>query len=421
MDKPISLIIFVTAYAGFIMFPAHRAYSACVGALLLILLGGIGPWEALAAINWNVMGIFVGTLVIAELFMLSKMPAYLAERMVNRAGNTCTALLLVCGLTSFLSAFTENVATVLIVAPIALAIADRLKVSPSLFIISLAICSNLQGTATLIGDPPSMILAGWTGMTFNDFFFYQGKPSIFFAVEVGAVASFGVLYLFFRRYRQPVGEVKVEEVISWVPTYMLVFLMVALAVSSFIDPGFSYAAGTICMVFGVAGVLWNKTRNGESMRLFVSGLDWNTTLFLMGIFVVVSGLVAAGWIDTIAEFMKRAGGHDPMVVFFLVVFLSVVFSAFIDNVPYLLAMIPVSQQIGQDIHGAPTLVLFGLLVGSCLGGNITPVGASANIVAIGLLRKRGVQVGFMEFVRIGLPFTIVAVVVSSIFLWIVWG
>jgi Na+/H+ antiporter NhaD/arsenite permease-like protein len=202
---------------------------------------------------------------------------------------------------------------------------------------------------------------------------------------------------------------------------MLVFLMVALAVSSFIDPGFSYAAGTICMVFGVAGVLWNRARNGESMRLFVSGLDWNTTLFLMGIFVVVSGLVAAGWIDTVAEFMKRAGGHDPMVVFFLVVFLSVVFSAFIDNVPYLLAMIPVSQQIGQDIHGAPTLVLFGLLVGSCLGGNITPVGASANIVAIGLLRKRGVQVGFMEFVRIGLPFTIVAVVVSSIFLWIVWG
>jgi Na+/H+ antiporter NhaD/arsenite permease-like protein len=266
-----------------------------------------------------------------------------------------------------------------------------------------------------------MILAGWTGMTFNDFFFYKGKPSIFFAVEAGALASFVVLYFFFRRYRQPVGEVEVEKVISWVPTYMLVGLMVALAVSSFVDPGFGYAAGTICMVFGVAGVVWNKARNGDSMRLFVSGLDWNTTLFLMGIFVVVSGLVAAGWIDTIAGFMKHASSNDPMTAFVLVVFLSVIFSAFIDNVPYLLAMIPVSQQIGQDIHGSPTLVLFGLLVGACLGGNITPVGASANIVAVGLLRKRGVQVGFMEFVRIGLPFTIAAVVVSSIFLWVVWG
>ncbi len=421
MDKSISLLIFMASYAGFVVFPAYRAYSACAGALILILLGGIGPWEALAAINWNVMGIFVGTLVIAELFMLSKMPAYVAERLVNRAGNTCTALLLVCGLTSFLSAFTENVATVLIVAPIALAIADRLKVSPSLFIIALAICSNLQGTATLIGDPPSMILAGWTGMTFNDFFFYKGKPSIFFAVEAGALASFVVLYFFFRRYRQPVGEVEVEKVVSWVPTYMLVGLMVALAVASLVDPGFGYVAGTICMGFGVAGVLWNKARNGESMRLFVSGLDWNTTLFLMGIFVVVSGLVAAGWIDTVAGFMKHASSNDPMTAFFLIVFLSVIFSAFIDNVPYLLAMIPVSQQIGQDIHGSPTLVLFGLLVGACLGGNITPVGASANIVAVGLLRKRGVQVGFMEFVRIGLPFTIAAVVVSSIFLWVVWG
>ncbi|MEE9585122.1 MAG: SLC13 family permease, partial [Candidatus Brocadiales bacterium] len=289
-----------------------------------------------------------------------------------------------------------------------------------LFIISLAICSNLQGTATLIGDPPSMILAGWTGMTFNDFFFYQGRPSIFFAVEVGAVASFGVLYLLFRRYRQPVGKIEVEKVISWVPTYMLVLLIVALAASSFIDPGFGYMAGAICMVFGVFGLLWYTMTNGGSVRDFVKALDWDTTIFLMGIFVIVGSLNSAGWINDIAVFIQSITGDSLFGAFFMIVFLSVVFSAFIDNVPYLLAMIPVSQHLGQDIHNSPMLLLFGLLVGACLGGNITPVGAAANIVGVGLLKKRNVQVSFLGFVKIGLPFTIVAVVTSSIFLWVVW-
>ncbi|MFQ5957130.1 MAG: SLC13 family permease, partial [Candidatus Brocadiales bacterium] len=136
MEKYVSLIIFIASYAGFILLPRHRVHCACAGALLLVFLRVVSPWEALTAINWNVMGIFVGTLVVAELFMLSKMPAYLAELLVNRAGNVCMAMLLVCGLTSLLSAFVENVATVLIVAPIALAMADRLAVCPSLFIIS---------------------------------------------------------------------------------------------------------------------------------------------------------------------------------------------------------------------------------------------------------------------------------------------
>ncbi|MCB7129105.1 MAG: hypothetical protein J3T61_06185, partial [Candidatus Brocadiales bacterium] len=204
------------------------------------------------------------------------------------------------------------------------------------------------------------------------------------------------------------------------PTWMLVLLMVALALSSFLDPGFGYMAGLICMVFGIFGLVWYKATSGDSMREFVKVLDWDTTLFLMGIFIIVGGLISAGWIDDIAVFIRGISGNSVFGTFVMIVFLSVVFSAFIDNVPFLLAMIPVSQQLGQDMQSSPMLLLFGLLVGACLGGNITPVGASANIVAIGILRKRGVQVTFMEFVKVGLPFTIVAVVSSCIFLWVVW-
>ncbi|MFQ5956732.1 MAG: SLC13 family permease, partial [Candidatus Brocadiales bacterium] len=257
--------------------------------------------------------------------------------------------------------------------------------------------------------------------TFNDFFFYQGRPSIFFAVEIGALASLVILYLLFRGYRQPVGIIEVEKVRSWIPTWMLVLLILALATASFLDPGFGYMAGGICTAFGLVGIVWYKTSSfGGSMRDFISGLDWNTTLFLMGIFVIVGSLNSAGWVNDIATVIGGISGDNLFGAFVLIVFLSVIFSAFIDNVPYLLAMIPVSQQLGQDIHNSPMLLLFGLLVGSCLGGNITPIGASANIVGVGLLRKRNVQVSFMGFAKIGLPFTIAAVISSSVFLWIVW-
>jgi Na+/H+ antiporter NhaD/arsenite permease-like protein len=421
MDKYLSLFIFIACYAGFIFLPRLRPYCACAGALLLVLLGAMGPKEALFAVNWNVMGIFVGTLVVVELFMLSRMPAYLAELLVNRAGNVCWAMFFVCGLTSFLSAFVENVATVLIVAPIAIAIAKRMKVSPAPFLISLAVCSNLPGTATLIGDPPSMILAGYMKMTFNDFFFYHGRPSIFFAVELGALASFVVLYLLFKKYQQPVEVIEVERVSSWVPTGLLVLLVVLLALSSFIDPGFGYLAGVICMVLGLLGLAWYKLNEGDEIVGLLRVLDWHTTFFLIGVFIVVGGLRSAGWIDDTAYLMKRICGDNLLVAFLLIVWLSVLFSAFIDNVPYLLAMIPVAQHLGQEIEGSFILLVFGLLVGACLGGNITPIGASANIVAVGLLRRDNIHVTFTEFMKIGLPFTLAAVAAASAFLWLVWA
>ena len=168
----LALIIFLVAYTLFISFPKWRPYVAIIGSTLLILLGVLVPLDTLKLINWNVIGIFWGTLVVAELFMYSKVPAYLAEKLVNKSKTTGMAILYICILSSILSAFVENVATVLIIAPIAFAVARRINVSPVAMIIGVAISSNLQGTATLIGDPPSMILAGYTKMTFNDFFLY---------------------------------------------------------------------------------------------------------------------------------------------------------------------------------------------------------------------------------------------------------
>ncbi len=419
--KIVSLTVFVLAYLLFVLFPHKRTHVAVGGAVVLMLTGVLSWREAFLAINWNVMGIFVGTLVVADVFMKSRVPAYIAEVIVDKARNTSWAILSICLLTGFISAFVENVATVLIVAPIALELARKLKISPVKMMIAIAVSSNLQGTATLIGDPPSMLLGGFAKMNFGDFFFYKGKPSIFFAVELGALASFFVLYFIFRAHKEKVAVVSIEKIKSWVPTIILADLIVFLALSSFFDAGFSYMAGILCMGAAVVAILWEKFVNKSSIVEGIKSLDWETTFFLMGIFILVGSITLTGWIDTIAAFLSGLVGKNIFLGYTLIVFLSVLLSAFVDNVPFLAAMLPVAISMSNTLNLNPSLFLFGLLIGASLGGNITPIGASANIVACGLLKKEGYKVTFKDFMKIGLPFTLVAVSAGYLFVWFVWG
>jgi Na+/H+ antiporter NhaD/arsenite permease-like protein len=418
--KIIDLLIFVLAYLLFVFLPGRRPIVAVSAAVLLILIGVISLKEAFFSVNWNVMGIFVGTLVVADVFMESRVPAYIAELIVNKAKNTAWSILLICLLTGFISAFVENVATVLIVAPIALSLARKLKISPVNMMIAIAVSSNLQGTATLIGDPPSMLLGGFAKMNFADFFFYKGRPSIFFAVEIGALVSFAVLYLIFRGQKEKVVLVAVEKVKSWVPTIFLVSLIVLLALSSFFDHGFSYMAGVLCMMFAVISILWEKFINKGSIVKGIKSLDWDTTLFLIGVFILVGSITITGWIEALSKLLAGLIGGNIFLGYTLLVFISVILSAFIDNVPFLAAMLPVALSLSDKLQVNPSLFLFGLLIGTSLGGNITPIGASANIVACGLLKKEGYEVRFREFMKIGLPFTLAAVTAAYLFVWFVW-
>jgi len=421
MEKStLALVFFVLAYLLFVVLPTKRTIIAVSASLLVIITGVISFGQAFSAINWNVMGIFVGTLAIADVFMQSRVPAWLAEVIVNKAKSTCWAILFICALTGFISAFVENVATVLIVAPIALALAKKLELNPMNMMIGIVISSNLQGAATLIGDPPSMLLGGYTKMTFSDFIFFHGRPSIFFAVELGALASLVVLYFIFRHLRQKTEIIAVEKVKSWVPTILLVVLIIALAMSSFFDTGFSFLAGIICMIFGIAALVWEKFVNKSPIIKGIKSLDWDTTLFLMGIFILVGSVTATGWIEKIAEGLSSIVGQNIFFGYTLLVFISVFVSAFVDNVPFLAAMLPVAMSMAAKLNINPSLFLFGLLIGASLGGNITPIGASANIVCCGLLKKEGYNVRFRDFVKIGLPFTLAAVGAAYLFVWFVW-
>jgi Na+/H+ antiporter NhaD/arsenite permease-like protein len=258
-------------------------------------------------------------------------------------------------------------------------------------------------------------------MNFWDFFFYHGKPSIFFAVEIGAILSTGVLYFFFRKLRNKNVVIPVEKVRSIIPTIGLVLLIVALALSSFLDTGFTHMAGIISMVFGVTGLVWEKIHHKNSALDQIRTLDWDTTFFLVGVFILVGTITYTGWTNSFADYLSGFVGTNLLFAYILLIFISMLLSAFIDNVPFLAAMLPIALRMSTGLNIDPSLFLFGILIGASLGGNITPIGASANIVACGLLKKEGYQVSFKEFGRIGIPFTLVAVSAASIFVWFIWG
>ncbi len=421
--KWIALFVFVGCYALFVVFPRHRSWVACGGGFLLAVTGVLGWRQALCEhINWNVIGLFLGTLILAELFMVSRVPAVLAEWLVGRSPSARGAMLALCALSGGISIFVENVAVVLLVAPVALSLAKKLEIHPAGLLIGIAISSNLQGTATMIGDPPSMILAGYLKMGFLDFFVYQGRAGIFWVVEAGAVASLCTLAWLFRHYRKPVALIPVETARSWVPCVFLAILVIGLSLATLMDPNFSWFAGAFSLSVAAAALLWLHTRaRWVPVADFLRRLDWDTTFFLMGVFVLVGGLSHSGWLNRLADSLAARLGGSRFAAFAVVLALSVGVSGFVDNVPFLLAMIPVVEDVSVTI-GAPGLLLpFALLVGTCLGGNLTPVGASANVVAIGLLRKQGLTVGFRDFFAIGVPFTMAAVSAAAGLLWVLWS
>jgi Na+/H+ antiporter NhaD/arsenite permease-like protein len=425
MFTGISLKIFVVAvflicYTLILRRRPHPLLVVSLGGAILILAKAISPAQAIASINMNVLGVFLGTMVLSSLFIYSGVPAYLASNLVDKSKSVCMAMLLVCGLSGFISSFTENVATVLIVAPIALEIAKHIKINPVPLLIGVALAANLQGTATMIGDSPSIILAMQSGMNFNDFFWMKSHPGIFFAVELGAVGAFFILWMIFKKYNQAPKKIEVVKPKTWIPTILMSLMVVSLIIASFIQNKPQYTVAIICLFWALVALIWHELKHRESISL-VKNLDWQTFFFLIGIFILVGSLSASGIITDIGGYISKITGSNAFFAYMLIVWMSVFISAFVDNIPYTIAMIPVAKIVAANLGMPIYPFLFGLLIGTCLGGNITPIGASCNVVTVGLLRKEGYPVKFSEFVKMGLPFTLIAVLLGSLFIWFVWA
>lgn len=419
----IALIIFIATYLLVIAFYHKKSLIVWIAVLAILVLGVLDWKRAIVSVNLNVMFLYVGMLFISELFLYSKMPDFLAEIFASKAKRVGGAMLIICVVTGVLSIFLENVAVVLLMAPIALSVATKCKINPVPLFIGMALTSNLQGAATLIGDPPSMLLAGFAGMSFNDFFFILGKPGIFFAVQVAFISSLAVLYFIFKKEHRLMPNLNKEKHITIIPTVFVVLLIISLIISSSLESSIEYMNGLICLFFGLIGFIWYifHYKREEKIKAFITKMDWDTAIFLAGIFILVESISANGLLNYVSDFILSIGSGNTFFVFVVIVLFSVLLSAFVDNVPFLLAMLPVVKIVTDNLGMSPYLFYFGLLIGASVGGNITPIGASANIVAMGIMKKKGHHVKFMEFVRIGLVFTVVAVLAACIFLWFVYS
>ncbi|HOI24300.1 MAG TPA: SLC13 family permease [Caldisericia bacterium] len=420
--KTVAIALFASTYILLLVFPKFRAWIALASATIFVALGILPLSKVFGTVDWNVIMMIAGAMGIVTLFIESKMPSLLADIVIDKAPNVKWAVISLALFAGLISAFIDNVATVLMIAPVALTIAKKLKISPVPSVIAIAIASNLQGAATLVGDTTSILLGGYANMNFLDFFFFQGRIGIFWVVQAGALASTLVLMYAFRKYKQPIHLTETTVVKDYFPTILLVGMVLLLILASFLPNMPRTINGIICVSLFVLGLLVEFFRKKE-LCIFSNAcreIDYFTILLLAGLFVVVGGISEAGVIKDISQLFVKLSNNNIFVIYTIIVWVSVLFSAFIDNIPYVATMLPVVAGIAGFLHIEPQILYFGLLTGATLGGNLTPIGASANITAIGILRKKGHHVSTWQFMKLGIPFTLSAVLVGYLMIWLIW-
>ncbi len=420
--KTLAIILFILMYAGLIVFPKKKAHIALLVAAIFVVTGILPFTELPSAVDWNVLLMIFGTLLLVDYFIESKMPNLIADKILNAAPNVMWVTIFMSLFAGIISAFIDNVATLLMVAPVGLAICKKIKINPVPMIISIAVSSNLQGAATLVGDTTSIMLGAYAHMDFMDFFWMNNRPGMFFAVEIGALLTIPIMMVLFRKDTYPVSSKDETLVNDYVPTIMMVAHVVLLMAASFIPDKPALTNGIICLVCSLIGMIWEYLKDNDKDRVIrvIKNVDYDTVFLLTGLFIVIGGITNMGVIDDLASIIVKVGGNNIFLLYTIIVWGSVLISAFIDNIPYVATMLPVVESVTIALGIQPYLLFFGLLCGATLGGNITPVGASCNIAGVGMLRKEGYEVKFTDFTRIGIPFTLAAVTGGYVFLWLVW-
>mgnify|MGYP000638999502 FL=1 len=445
-----ALAVFAAAYVLMFAFQKIRPHVAVGAAALFVIAGSTGLFDgysytffdALGEVDWNVIMMISGTMGTVYLFIQSKMPELMSDVLVSHIHSVKWLIVVLSLFAGVISAFVDNVATVLMVVPVAMALCKELEVSPVPAVICISISSNLQGAATLVGDTTSILLGKAANLDFMDFFFVGGKPGMFWVTEAGALVSAVIILIMMRREKASVFITERTEVKDKVPTVLLVLTVLTLIAVSFIPykeaaaPGQFYKPditnGIICLTYFAIGVVraMIKTRSRDVLFAAFREIDYYTIVLLAGLFVIIGGITKAGVIDLLGDKLAGISGDGSassiFIIYTVIVWMSVLCSAFIDNIPYTATMLPVVAVVTEELSAAgginisPNLLYFGLLVGATLGGNITPIGASANIAGLGMLRKEGYEVGARTFMKYSIPFTLSAVLTGYALVWIIW-
>lgn len=417
MDAWVAAAVFVGVYALIVIDRWDRTLIAIIGGLLAVLLGVLDQHQAFAAIDLNVIFLLVGMMVIASVLARTGFFDWLAIRsVVLSRGHPIRLLLILSLVTAVVSAFIDNVTTVVLMTPITLSVAKRLDISPKPYLIAMVFASNIGGTATLIGDPPNILIGSAAGLGF-DAFLLNLTPVI--ALVFAAFA--GIMWVSFRHHlkvpderREAALERTEESAIKDRP-----LMIKALVVTGFTIVGFLLhtALGIEAATVAMLGAAVLMLVGGLDVHQTLKDVEWSTLFFFVGLFILVEALVQTGVIGGIADRLAVATAGEPTVATLGLLWASAGISAIVDNIPYTATAIPIVQRLGAG--GIPIEPLWwALSLGACLGGNLTIVGASANVVVANISERSGDPIRFREFLRYGTAVVVGSMVVCTGYLWL---
>jgi Na+/H+ antiporter NhaD/arsenite permease-like protein len=417
MDVWVAGILFLVTYALIATDRIDKTVAALLGGLLMVALGIVPQDEAFEAIDLNVIFLLVGMMALAYVLGRTGFFALVGIRAAKLAGGRPYVLMvLLATITAVLSAFLDNVTTVVLLAPVTLYVASVLRVSPVPFLIALIFASNVGGMATLIGDPPNILIGSASGLDFGAFLTNLGPL---------ALIVFGLLLVMLRvmfhgdlavneAVREALTELDEREVINDPRTMRLALIVIGGTIVGFLFHGaLGLEPATIALLGATVLLLVGRIEVGPVLR----EIEWPTLFFFIGLFLLVEGVVRVGIIGGVADAMVELTGGNPSVTIISLLWLSGIASAIVDNIPYTATVIPLVQDLSQQ--GIPVVpAWWALAIGADLGGNATIVGASANVIVVSLAARAGHPISFRSFLRYGVPVTLMSLLVATAYMWL---
>ncbi len=413
----ISIVIFVITYLFILSEKMHRTVVALAGSLLMILLGIVNQHQAIEGIDFNTIGLLIGMMVVIGIAKDSGMFQYVALKAAQVAKGKPVPIFLLLGvITALFSALLDNVTTVLLMIPVTFVIANNLKLNPKPFLFSAILLSNIGGSATLIGDPPNILIGSAAGLSFNDFLLNVAPASL-----LVLVVTISLLFFVYRKSLRKADPEAAKRFIKFnprkaitdVPLLKKSLFVLGLILLGFLTHANTGLEGATIALVGAA-LLLLLTMNDPEKHL--QEVEWTTIFFFAGLFVLVVGLEEVGVINILAEYLISFTHGDATTTTFALLWGSAFFSAIVDNIPFVATMIPLIQNIGE-ITGIPlTPLWWALALGADIGGNMTLVGASANVIVSGMAEKEGHKIGFLEYMKVAVPLTVVGLIVCTAYM-----
>lgn len=413
-----SIVVFLITYAVIISEKIHRMVVAMAGGLLMILLGFLTQETAIKDdIDFNTLGLLTGMMILVTITRRTGVfEAIAVWSAVLTKGEPLRLLALLSVITAIASALLDNVTTVLLIVPVTLTLTDKLQVNPVPYLISEIIASNIGGTATLIGDPPNIMIGSAVGLSFNDFIFHLA-PIAFLVLLV----TIGLLLFVYRKdlevdeeSRQALLKLNYKEEIKDWQLLRKSLWVLGLTILGFALHGVLHLESAVIALSGAILLMILSSEEPEDILLHV---EWPTIFFFTGLFVLVGGLKATGVIGHLASWSLEITHGNVMGTSLLVLWVSAIASAFIDNIPFVATMIPMLQEMGQLSGLNLEPVWWSLALGACLGGNGTLIGASANVIVAGIAEKNGIGLSFRQFMKIAFPLMLVSILLSHIYIY----